>query len=56
MTKKELKETLGDELCGFCPWKNGEIDSMCDSTCEGNYCDDALDSFLEENEEYFDEE
>lgn len=26
MDLEEAKELLGDELCDFCPWKNGEID------------------------------
>lgn len=54
MSNEELKETLGDELCDFCTWRKGEIDHLPDSLCEGDYCDDALDSFIEENEDYFD--
>lgn len=54
MSNEELKETFGDELCDFCPWRKGEIDHLPDSLCEGDYCDDALDSFIEENEDYFD--
>lgn len=54
MNEQELKEQLGDELCEFCPWKNGEIDHACDSICEGSYCGDAISNFLDENEEYFD--
>nr|UVY60924.1 MAG: hypothetical protein [Bacteriophage sp.] len=54
MNEQELKEQLGDELCKFCPWKNGEIDHACDSICEGSYCGDAISNFLDENEEYFD--
>ena len=52
----ELKGSLGDELCEYCPWNNGEIDHLCYNVCEGRYCDDALGNFLEENEDYFDEE
>nr|UWI25192.1 MAG: hypothetical protein [Bacteriophage sp.] len=50
----ELKESLGEELCAYCPWQRGEIDCMQDSLCEGIYCDDALEEFLDDNEEYFD--
>ena len=56
MSEQELKEQLGDELCEFCPWRKGEIDHTFDSLCEGSYCDDAFDNFLDENEGYFDDE
>lgn len=56
MSREEYKNILGEEMCEFCPWRNGEINHRQDSSCEGNWCDDALDNFLEENEEYFDDE
>lgn len=56
MDKEALKKDLGDELCQFCPWKNGDIPHTCDSLCEGNHCDEALDNFLDENEGLFDEQ
>lgn len=55
MSDEELIKELGDELCGYCPWKNEEISHRCDSLCEGSYCDQALSSFLDVNENYFDE-
>lgn len=55
MTNEELKQTLGDDLCDYCPWKQGEIDHLCDSICEGLHCNDALDAFLDENQDYFDD-
>lgn len=54
--RDKIKEDLSDELCEFCPWRNGEIPHACVNVCDGNYCDDALDSFLEENEQFFDED
>lgn len=33
MEDSELKKQLGDELCAFCPWKNGEIDHQFDGHC-----------------------
>lgn len=45
---EELKESLGEELCAYCPWRRGEIDH------DGMFCDDALEEFLEDNKEYFD--
>lgn len=56
MNKKELKKALGEDLCSHCPWTNGEIEKPpYGGMCEGVYCDEALDNFLENNEQYFDE-
>lgn len=54
--REALKEDMGDVLCGCCPWRKGEIEHTTDSLCEGVYCDEALDAFLDENEEYLDED
>lgn len=51
---EELKESLGELLCAYCPWRRGDIDHLPDSVCEGMYCDDALEEFLDDNKEYFD--
>lgn len=56
MSNEELKIQLGDDLCNYCPWKNGEIDCKCDSLCEGVYCDDAFEAFMDENQGYFDDD
>jgi len=56
MANEELKQSLGDELCAFCPWKNAEIDHQCDSLCEGVYCDEAFEAFMDENREFFDDD
>lgn len=40
-----LIEHLGDELCKHCPWYNNDIDKARISTCEGLYCDEALDNY-----------
>ena len=45
-----------DDLCDYCPWKNNEIEHLCDSLCEGSYCDEALEAFLEENKYFFDDD
>lgn len=55
MNKEELKQQLGDELCKFCPWQQGEIEHPCNALCEGVYCDDALDTFIDENQGLFDD-
>ncbi len=55
MTKEELKIQLGDDLCNYCPWMNGDIDHCGDSLCEGLYCDNAFNAFMDENQGYFDD-
>lgn len=55
-SNEQLKETLGDDLCDYCPWKQGKIDHQCDILCDGLYCDDALVAFLDENQDYFDDD
>lgn len=51
---EELKESLGEELCAYCPWGRGEIGHLSDIQCDGLYCDDALEEFMDDNKEYFD--
>lgn len=55
MNREELKKSIGEDLCPFCPWTNGEIEKPAYGTCDGCYCDEALDNFMEENEQYFDD-
>lgn len=52
---ERLKEELGEELCAYCPWKNDEIEHFPGTLCEGNYCNEALDAFLDDNDNYFDD-
>ena len=54
MNREELKKSIGEYLCPFCPWTNGDVD-IFPCVCGRNYCDEALDNFLEENEQYFDD-
>lgn len=56
MSREEYKNILGEEICEYCPWRNGEIEHKYDSLCEGTWCDDALDNFMDENQDYFDNE
>lgn len=56
MSREEYKNILGEEICEYCPWRNGEIEHKYDSICEGTWCDDALDNFMDENQDYFDNE
>lgn len=43
----QLKEKLADALCKYCPSINGDIDKKCNSQCDGNYCEKALDAYLD---------
>lgn len=56
MSREEYKNKLGEEICKFCPWRNGDIYHRADGLCEGIWCDDAMDNFIEENEEHFDDD
>jgi len=56
MSREEYKNILGEEICKLCPWCNGDIDHREDGLCEGTWCDDSMDNFIEENEEYFDDD
>lgn len=51
MDRVELKKILGESLCPYCPWETGEIEKPRYGMCEGMYCDEALDNYLEEQEE-----
>ena len=47
-TTKELKEKLDDGLCEYCPYKRGETSR--NGTCEGDWCDEALQEYCDEND------
>ena len=48
-TVKDLKERLGDSLCDYCPYTRGETQRSRISTCEGDWCDNALQEYCDEN-------
>lgn len=41
---------LGEELCRYCPWTNGEIDRAYLALCEGGWCEEAYERYMEGNE------
>lgn len=51
MTREQLAEKLfGDEaLCECCPWTRNEVEKPRIGTCEGYYCEQALDTYIDEN-------
>lgn len=53
MTREELKNSLDERLCAFCPWTRGEVNKPRIGMCEGRYCDEALDAY--EDEERYEE-
>ena len=48
-TVKELKARLGDGLCEHCPYTRGETSRSRIGTCEGDWCDEALQEYCDEN-------
>lgn len=58
MTQEEIKEIMdacGNEVCReYCPWT--DMSHAPGSLCEGRWCEDACEVFIEENQEYFKEE
>lgn len=48
MTREQLKDYLGEDLCQYCPWTNNEVNKPRIGGCEGNYCDKALDAYIDE--------
>ena len=56
MAYENIKESLGEELCQYCKWKKDGIYSYPGALCEGVYCDEACEAFIDENEEYFDDD
>lgn len=54
---RKLREELGsfDALCPYCPWTDGRIRHPTNEHCVARYCDDAAETFYDEERIYFDE-
>ena len=54
---RQLREELGsfDALCPYCPWTDGRIKHPTNEHCVARYCDDAAETFYDEERIYFDE-
>lgn len=52
MNEQELKEMaeLGDVICEFCPYKKGYVNHSLGRPCEGDYCEDAYENYMEEQD------
>lgn len=50
--KALLEEIDGtEELCKYCPWTRGGYHNTCMGMCEGRWCEEAGENYLEEMEE-----
>lgn len=53
---RQLCEELGsfDALCSYCPWTDGRVRHLPWKYCYLRYCDDAAETFYDEESRYFD--
>lgn len=49
MTREELKNNYEDEICKLCCQKFFTGRAYPESLCEGNFCEDAEDSFADKH-------
>lgn len=50
-SRQELIDELGEELCEYCPYTNGDVPKPYpEMLCEGRWCEDALDHYIDANE------
>ena len=40
---------LGEELCNYCEYKDNRYVSYFSGGCEGGFCDEAYQNYIEEN-------
>lgn len=51
ITEKELTELLEDgNLCEYCPYMRNSDFRSIGGLCEGSFCEDAKDNYVEEND------
>ena len=50
MTREELRNKYGDEICELCCREYFTNRAYPDTLCEGRYCEDAEDSFANEHD------
>lgn len=48
MNREELKKFLEDSLCPYCPWTTCDVSKPRVGSCEGAYCDEALNVYIDE--------
>lgn len=54
---RQLREELGsfNALCPYCPWADGRVRHLPWKYCYLRYCDDAAETFYDEESRYFDD-
>ena len=54
---RQLRKELGNfgALCPYCPWTDGRIRHPTNEHCVARYCDDAAETFYDEESIYFDD-
>ena len=54
---RQLRKELGNfnALCTYCPWTDGRIMHPTNEHCVARYCDDAAETFYDEESRYFDD-
>lgn len=50
MTREELKDKYGDEICKLCYREYFTNRAFPETFCEGRYCEDAEDNFADEHD------
>lgn len=49
MTRNDVQDKYGEDICMCCPWTLGEVNKPRIGMCDGAYCQTALDRFMDEN-------
>ena len=50
MTREELKNNYGNEICKLCCQEYFTNRAFSETLCEGRYCEDAEDNFADEHD------
>lgn len=48
---KTIEEISGEELCSYCYWERSGYTNNSMGMCEGRWCSEAYETYLEELEE-----
>lgn len=48
---EKIKQTLQDQLCETCPYMLGQVSLPSGMSCDGQYCNEAVDNYINQNED-----
>lgn len=48
---EKIKQTLQDQLCETCPYMLGQVSLPTGMSCDGQYCDEAVENYINQNED-----